>query len=587
MASTTSLLSGLSGLNANSRKLEIIGNNVANINTTAYKANRVMFAPALSRSFSLGTTPSNASGGTNPGQIGLGVNVAGTQRSFADGAISPTGVSTDLAIEGDGFFIVEGAGQQYYTRSGAFQLNSTRDLVTITGERVRGFGVDEDFRVVEGSLIDLNIPLGSMTLAEQTENVFLSGNLNADVNLLPTQGATITYDQIFNNLGTAMPFQTGMGELLVDNLEDPNNIGMPLFPNANMPYTYTISGAMKGTSVVPDASLTIDGTTTIDDFLEFINDTFGIIDGLMNPDGSTTGAQIDGAGNLSIVGNTGDSNNITFTEAEVSIVDMASAAVANPFTLSQDPITGIADGESVRTTFIIYDSLGTPLEVNMTMVFESASNAGTSWRYYLDSPDNIDLMDPDLNIGSGTVTFDTVGGLTSNVPILEVISRDNTGADAPMSFALNFEGANDSVTALVDEDTANGSVLSAIFQDGTGIGTLSTFSVGGDGVITGAFTNGLTRVVGQVAVARFTNSEGLVDAGNSMFRTGPNSGTALVTTPQSFGTGRVIGGALELSNVDLGSQFTDMILTTTGYSAASRVITTTDELLQQLVALGR
>jgi flagellar hook protein FlgE len=111
--------------------------------------------------------------------------------------------------------------------------------------------------------------------------------------------------------------------------------------------------------------------------------------------------------------------------------------------------------------------------------------------------------------------------------------------------------------------------------------------VGEDGVITGGFSNGLTRTIGQIIIATFTNPEGLIDAGNNLFAVGPNSGTALITTPGNFGTGRMIGGALEQSNVDLGQEFINLVLTQTGYSAATRVIQTTDELIQQLLVLGR
>ena len=106
-------------------------------------------------------------------------------------------------------------------------------------------------------------------------------------------------------------------------------------------------------------------------------------------------------------------------------------------------------------------------------------------------------------------------------------------------------------------------------------------------MIVGAFTNGLTRPLGQVALATFSNNDGLVEVGSNMFTTGPNSGTPQVTSPQTLGAGRIIGGALELSNVDLSQEFINLILASTGYSAASRVITTTDQLMQQLLVLGR
>src|SRR5262245_55113478 len=142
MPSTTALFTGLSGLSTNARRLDVIGNNIANVNTTAFKSNRMAFAPTFSRNFSLGTSPGAATGGTNPTQVGLGANIAGTQRNFSNGAITATGVATDVAIEGDGFFIVNVSGQQMYTRAGAFQRNQNNDLVTITGANVMGFTVD-------------------------------------------------------------------------------------------------------------------------------------------------------------------------------------------------------------------------------------------------------------------------------------------------------------------------------------------------------------------------------------------------------------------------------------------------------------
>jgi flagellar hook protein FlgE len=126
-----------------------------------------------------------------------------------------------------------------------------------------------------------------------------------------------------------------------------------------------------------------------------------------------------------------------------------------------------------------------------------------------------------------------------------------------------------------------------VSQDGSAIGTLSNFSIGEDGTISGSFTNGLTRNIGQIALAKFTNPEGLIDVGDSLYRIGPNSGTPLVGAPGDFGSGRLLGGALELSNVDLSQEFINMILASTGYSAASRVITTTKELIDQLLVLGR
>jgi flagellar hook protein FlgE len=141
--------------------------------------------------------------------------------------------------------------------------------------------------------------------------------------------------------------------------------------------------------------------------------------------------------------------------------------------------------------------------------------------------------------------------------------------------------------ASVARPPRQGSEIVATFRDGAAVGTLVGYSISSEGLLTGTFSNGLSRTLGQVAVATFNNPEGLEEVGNNLFRAAPNSGTALVTEPGSFGTGSLVPGALESSNVDLGDEFTKMILASTGYSASSRVIKTADELLQQLLVLGR
>ena len=160
-----------------------------------------------------------------------------------------------------------------------------------------------------------------------------------------------------------------------------------------------------------------------------------------------------------------------------------------------------------------------------------------------------------------------------------------SGAASPLAVTLNFGDSGSPVTAFADPQ-AN-SQIQAVWGDGFALGTLTTFGIGQDGVITGGFSNGLTRSLGQVVLASFTNPEGLVDRGNNLFSPGANAGPAVDVTPGTFGTGRLTAGALELSNVDLGREFIDMILTSTGYTASSRVIRTADDLLQQLLLIGR
>ncbi len=586
MASTTALFTGLGGLNVNSRRLEVIGNNISNVNTTAFKSNRMLFSSAFNRTVSLGTGPTANSGGTNPGQVGLGVTMAGTQRNFNNGAISPTGINTDLAIEGDGFFVVERNEEQFYTRAGSFQLNSNNDLVSLSGDRVQGYVIDDEFNIIDGSLENLNIPLGTLTIAEATSNVTFNGNLNADGEVATT-GSLTRFAALTSGGGTAATAATALTAL-----------DGPLFAADDV---ITINGAERGGKVVPDASFTVTATSTVADFANFMMDALGIVpDGGFDPThpsfntAEDGGFNVNASGQLELLGNRGELNDIDLEASDFLVVDSSGTPKSNPFIPTK---VNAADGESVRTTFVTYDSLGTEIRIDLTMTLAHRDDAGTHWRTFLHSADDTDLA---LHLETGDraatvapfatefaplVSFDNYGQI-SGVPQLNIeLDRLNTGALDPLQIALQFDSGSDAVSSL--SDTGGNSTIAAVYQDGSPIGTLSSFSVGEDGIITGGFTNGLTKSIGQVAVAKFTNSEGLVDAGNNLFRMGPNSGTALITEPLNFGTGRVIGGALEQANVDLSQEFTNMILTSTGYSASSRVINTTNELIQQLLVLGR
>jgi flagellar hook protein FlgE len=582
MASATAMFTGLSGLNANARSLDVIGNNIANANTTAFKSSRLMFSNMISRTLSIGSPPADNTGGTNPYQIGLGVNVAGTQRNFSGGTLSTTGDGRDLAIEGNGFFAVQRGADTLYTRAGAFRQNDRQELVTIDGDRLLGFGVDEKFNIIPGTLTGLTIPVGGLTIAQATTNVRFAGNLDASGSL-PTRGASIAVKGTPTSGLTLLPGSVpppGPGHVLettspLSRIEDPAVPGTPLFSAGQM---IELRGAEKGTAVVPTARLTVTPTTTVQDFMNFLRDATGIQTGLSNPDGGIPGVALNPVtGILTLTGNTGDVNDLTIDPSDVRLLDATGQFVRQPLVTDK---SASSDGESVRTSFLAYDSLGTPVVIDLAVVLEGKSSAGTSWRYYVESPDDSDLA---LQVATGTLSFDTLGELQTTTAPTVMIDRAGLGPGTPLTIALNFGGGPDTVTALADD----GSAIAATFQDGSPIGTLSGFGIGTDGIITGAFTNGQTRTLGQVALTTFTNQDGLVDEGSNLFRVGADSGTPQVTTPGKLGTGRIISGALELSNVDLSQEFINMIQASTGYSASSRVIRTTDELMQQLLVLGR
>lgn len=570
MSLTTALFTGLTGMDVHGKSLDVIGDNITNVNTAGFKSSRAVFETQLSSNLSLGTAPSAESGGTNPTQIGLGTKFGGTQRNMGNGAIQSTGKNTDLALEGAGFFILEQNGKSSYTRNGSFDLDSERRLVAPNGARVQGYGVDQNFNITQGGLDDIQIPVGSLTLAEATRNVELAGNLNAS-GATASNGARIASGAMtdLNNPGPA-----DESTLLTDLSR---NGADPLFQTGDV---VTINGAEKGGKLLgnhafevgPDNTTDADGFgTTLGDFTSFLNNFLGL-SGNSNNGGETSGVSVNGDGEMVITGDHGKDNHIKLETSDIA----SNGITSQPFLLNtqQD-----ADGESVRTSFEAYDSLGTPIAVDLTLVLEDKDSSGTGWRYYAESSDN---QDGGRFLDTGTLRFDSFGEIEDDTPPVIGISREGTGAADPMQVTLDFM-TQGNFTAL----TSQGSEANAVHQDGTPVGTLESFSVQENGVITGAFTNGLSRDLGQVAVATFTNPEGLVAKGGNAFEAGAASGLPVNVAPLSAGAGRIVSGALEQSNVDLSKEFVDLISTSTGFSASSRVISTSDQLIQQLLAMGR
>ena len=585
MASTTALFTGLSGLNANSRNLDVIGNNIANVNTTAFKSSRLMFSNMFSRNMRAGTAPAETTGGTNPYQIGLGVAISGTQRNMTGGTISASGDARDLAIDGNGFFVVQRGETQYYTRAGAFRQNAINELTDISGNRVLGYGVDDEFNIIPGILQPLEIPTGQLTIAQATQTARIGGNLNANGSL-PTGGSRLALggsDVLgFRAIAGATP-APGAGNVLESttrliDIEDPGQPGSGA-TWFNSGQTFELRNVSKGTRLLPAASLEITETTTVQELMTFLTQSLGINTTVgNNPDGGTPGVSVDPTtGFINIIGNTGTSNDIQIQTADARLVNADGSIARYPFVPAK---SASADGESKRTAFVAFDSLGTPVEIDVTMTMESRGDAGTTWRYYVESGDNATTG---LAVTSGTISFDNEGRLVTRTPASITVNRTNSGAVTPLNFEFEFGGGDDTLSSLTDTT----SEIAITFRDGAPIGTLTSYAVGLDGTIEGTFSNGLIRTLGQVALATFTNTEGLVDEGGNLFLAGANSGTPVITTPGQMGAGFITAGALELSNVDIGEEFIKMILTSTGYSANSRVIRTADELMQQLLVLGR
>jgi flagellar hook protein FlgE len=404
----TAIFAGVSALQSQQRRINVIGNNIANINTMGFRSARVIFQDVLNQTLTSAAPPQAGRGGINPRQVGSGVTIASIDTNFTQGSLFPTSGIADFAIQGDGFFIVNDGRGNLYTRDGSFGLDVDGTVVEpATGMTVQGY------TAVDG-VIDTSLPIGNI--------------------VIPTGGG----------------------------------------------------GRTRATTVA----------------------TF--------------------MGNL-------------------------------------DSESGV--GDTVQRVIRVFDSLGTTQEVTVTFTRNAAL---LTWDW--------DASYGGIPTGdSGQVVFDVDGQVASggtgtlNIPV-------TSGATTPFVFDLDMSG----ITQLADEDT-----IALTNQDGLPPGVLEAFSIGQGGIINGVFSNGLTEVLGQIALAVFNNPGGLVREGSNVFSSTPNSGIARVGLPSTGGRGSVNGGVLEGSNVDIATEFSNLIIAQRAFQAGARAITTADVLLNEAVNLVR
>jgi flagellar hook protein FlgE len=432
------MFNGVSAIEAQQQQMDVIGNNIANVNTTAFKAGRVTFQDQLSQTIQ-GASLGNGTtvGGTNAQQIGLGVRVGSIDTSMEQGGLAATARPTDLAIQGNGFFMLgEGSnGQVQYTRDGSFTVDNNGNLVNASsGQYVLGWqsdtatGVPDTTKQIDGTS-HLSIPVGSLTSVFPTSAAVFGGNLSADA--LSTDAAYTRSVNVYDSLGKAQTVTMGFTR---------------------------------------DATL---------------------------PSGAPTGA----------------ASSWTWT----------------------------ATGSAISGT------------------------SGTA---------------PDTK-NTGTIYFDTSGkeiqnadGTSASTGQIELTNTD--ASTTPQDITPDFS----SVTQVSGTSTT-----APVSQNGFGPGTLSSFSIDETGSITGIFNNGQTRVLGQIAMANFANPEGLQSAGGNNFDASINSGLPQVGTAEASGLGKISTGYLEQSNVDLSTEFTNMIVSQRGFQANTKIVSTVDQMLNDVITM--
>jgi flagellar hook protein FlgE len=400
------MFTAISSLNLHQYFMDVVADNLANANTPSFKSSRVSFQDQFAQTLWNGAAPSQNLGGINPAQIGLGARLGAISQNFSQGMLQSTGRDTDLAIQGDGFFIYNNGPAQYYSRDGVLEIDADGFLVNAgTGMRLQGWQATTSGSTATvntgGPLGGIQLPLGS-SLARATTRFSLAGNLDSS----------------------------------------------------------TVSGS---------------------------------------------------AGSYAV-----------------------SAGV--------------------------YDSLGVLHSVPMT--FTKTGDNAWSW-------------DAGAS-GSGALTFNANGALASATGS---ISIPGSGGASAINISPDF-------SALTQLGTAND--VSVSTQDGLAAGSFTGFYVATQtGEIYGVYSNGMQQLLGQVAMANFVNPSGLTRMGQNIYSVGPNSGNPAIGAPNTGGRGTVASGYVEGSNVDLGQEFTNMILAQRGFQASSRIITTSDEMLQELVNIKR
>ncbi|HOX05742.1 MAG TPA: flagellar hook protein FlgE [Planctomycetota bacterium] len=564
MSLSQSLYSAISGLINHQTKMDVIGNNLSNINTVGYKRGVMQFADVFSRTLRGGSAPGGNVGGTNPLQIGLGMQISSVSQDFGQGAMESTGRPSDLAIEGDGFFKLVNAGETRYSRDGAFTLGQSGEILNSFGFRLQGWMADATGAIdTGGPTTDLLIPLGELRIARATTESVFAGNLNAS-------GATAVANTAVadnNNVQRS-------GELFLSDgvtpvgagtqLQDVYSGGVALFPGLAANTTLTIAATKGNRSISTD--ITVSPTTTLTTLMASIRNALGIQTG-DTAAGVSLVAGSGGGGVIRVVGNLGEFNEITglsLTPAGGSTLNIFSQSAA-------------ANGESAVTTLGVYDSLGDVHMVTMTMTLISQNNTGSTWRWYADCADD---STPALGVGTGTVVFDSNGQFVSESNNLISIDLTNQGVATPLAIDPDF-------SIMTQFASADGSSVEARSQNGSPMGSLTAYSISDSGIISGLFSNGLRQDLGQVNVTRFANNNGLLRDAQNLFTAGANSGLAQDGVAYTAARGSILSGALETSNVDVAKEFTDMILTQRGFQANARTISTSDEMLVELMNITR
>ena len=381
--------------------------------------------------------------------------------------------------------------------------------------------------------------------------------------------------------------QINPGTLLVDVGRFVNGQFVQVFE----PGTLTLT-PQKGTQELRPATLEITGNTTVGEYMLFLNEAFGIRSAMEGVPldqgalgstingGSPGAAVIDGA--IYLLSNAGIANALAFESNDMQLRTASGQTRLIDLGWGQDPSNRQdALGSSVKTELQVFDSLGSPITVQMTFVLESKTNTETIYRWFADSSENQPVDGSAIATGSGILRFDQHGRLIDASNTTISVERTHVASVTPLDFDFDMD-----IGALMALAT-NAPNIRQTYQDGAGAGTLYDFTIMPDGMIMGRFTSGVERPLGQIPLATFRNQEGLFKAGDSLFLQGTNSGDPMINLAGSAtgGVGTIKSHCLELSNTDMGAEIINMILASAQYRANAKVMTTSNEMYDALLRI--
>ncbi len=522
---------GTTGLNSSSMQIDVIGNNLANSNTPGYKADNMYFSSLLTQSLATGANSLN---------IGQGVRVSSVSTQFAAGAMQTTGNATDLAIDGDGFFAVKDAtGAEYFTRAGAFHTDKNNNLVDTNGYNVQGYNPIQN--TVAG--IGFGTPISG---AMPTANILSAGfNLDSDTAIGGAFGISQgLYDSLGGTHSVSLSFTKTdkLGYWGLESKLDTDNYAQ-INPGVNRVdgFAFGSDGSLSGVYKVENlaATETGAGTVTLDSVhygkLYKESDTPLVL----TFDGTTWGVTNNGGY---------DAITLKYTAAVPAVAGNGTLTLSMGSSGDADITMTTAGAAWVNTNTITLASGATPAK----FVVYGASTPKPNIAFQYD-----DLMNDPVYIG--------------------------TSGDKNI---LKWDMASDTIDTSGITSYAATSETRAFSLDGWTQGTLKSVSFDADGKITGYFTNGQTKSLGQLQLARFTNPAGLKKVGNYFTKT-ELSGAPTRNYAGSGGVGDIRSNALEISNTDVTVEFINMMTAQRAYQANARVISADDQNFQQLISIKR